>query len=249
MRCASAVSRSRASWLAAGAPLWLLIVVALTGTLSTSVVDNGPATTLGQAMLAAEDAGTARVYGRYNAVGSATGALGSLAVILPGLKSHGVHGWLFLALVPVGIAGMVLATRLSPVACRGGRRNPGVHPGTGNPCAITTWPLPRRGAAAGGTVRRGRRGRRPGHHRLPGVLPHRALPHPGNRHDRVARSAASHPTYIPRPAADNGFRWHVAAGYLAGSSRKRQPGNGQPAVTATAGSGESEMPRRRCSMW
>jgi MFS family permease len=26
-------------------------------------------------------------------------------------------------------------------------------------------------------------------------------------------------------------------------------GYGQPAVTATAGSGESEMPRRRCSMW
>ena len=45
---------------AAGAPLWVLLVVALTGTLSTDVVDNGPATTLEQAMLAAEDAGTAR---------------------------------------------------------------------------------------------------------------------------------------------------------------------------------------------
>jgi len=41
-----------------------LLVVALTGTLSTDVVDNGPATTLEQAMLAAEDAGTSRVYGR-----------------------------------------------------------------------------------------------------------------------------------------------------------------------------------------
>jgi hypothetical protein len=51
---------------AAGAPLWLLLVVALTGTLSTDVVDNGPATTLEQAMLATEDAGTAVVYGRYN---------------------------------------------------------------------------------------------------------------------------------------------------------------------------------------
>jgi MFS family permease len=102
---------------AAGAPFWVLLVVALTGTLSTDVVDNGPATTLEQAMLAAEDAGTAVVYGRYNAVGAAAGALGSLAVILPGLGPHGtseVHAWLFLALVPVGITGAILATRLSP---------------------------------------------------------------------------------------------------------------------------------------
>src|SRR5437773_11840341 len=100
---------------AAGAPLWVLLVVALTGTLSTDVVDNGPATTLEQAMLAAEDAGTAAVYGRYNAVGAAAGALGSLAVILPGLGPHGgVHAWLFLVLVPVGISGAILAARLSP---------------------------------------------------------------------------------------------------------------------------------------
>jgi MFS family permease len=103
---------------AAGAPLWVLLIVALTGTLSTDVVDNGPATTLEQAMLAAEDAGTAAVYGRYNAVGAAAGALGSLAVTLPGLGPHGtsggVHAWLFLVLVPVGITGAVLAARLSP---------------------------------------------------------------------------------------------------------------------------------------
>jgi MFS family permease len=102
---------------AAGAPFWLLLVVALTGTLSTDVVDNGPATTLEQSMLAAEDAGTATVYGRYNAVGSAAGALGALAVTLPGLAAHGrsegAHAWLFLVLVPVGIAGAVLAARLS----------------------------------------------------------------------------------------------------------------------------------------
>ncbi len=102
---------------AAGAPLWVLLVAALTGTLSTDVVDNGPATTLEQAMLAAEDAGTAAVYGRYNMVGAAAGALGSLAVTLPGLgrdgASSGVHAWLFLVLVPVGISGVVLAARLS----------------------------------------------------------------------------------------------------------------------------------------
>ena len=48
---------------AAGAPFWLLLLIALTGTLSTDVVDNGPATTLEQAMLAADDAGTSKVYG------------------------------------------------------------------------------------------------------------------------------------------------------------------------------------------
>jgi MFS family permease len=103
---------------ATGAPLWVLLVVALTGTLSTDVVDNGPATTLEQTMLAAEDAGTAAVYGRYNMVGAAAGALGSLAVTLPGLgrdgASGGVRAWLFLVLVPAGITGVVLAARLSP---------------------------------------------------------------------------------------------------------------------------------------
>src|SRR5579875_913577 len=103
---------------AAGAPFWLLLVVALTGALSTDVVDNGPATTLEQVMLSAEDAGTAAAYGRYNAVGAAAGALGALATILPGLGRHstgaGAYAALFAVLVPVGLAGAVLAWRLSP---------------------------------------------------------------------------------------------------------------------------------------
>jgi MFS family permease len=97
---------------AAGAPFWALLVVALTGTLSTDVVDNGPATTLEQAMLAADDAGTARVYGIYNAVGAAAGALGALAAALPGLAG-GVSGGWFAVLVPVGCLGAALAGRLS----------------------------------------------------------------------------------------------------------------------------------------
>ena len=103
---------------AVGIPWWVLLVVALTGTLSTDVVDNGPATTLEQSMLGAEDAGTARVFGRYNMVGSAAGALGALAVILPGLgrPSAAPRSWLFTALVPVGIAGIVIASRLSASA-------------------------------------------------------------------------------------------------------------------------------------
>jgi hypothetical protein len=69
-------------------------------------------------MLATEDAGTAAVYGRYNAVGAAAGALGSLAVTLPGFgpdgASGGLNAWMFLVLVPVGITGATLAARLSP---------------------------------------------------------------------------------------------------------------------------------------
>lgn len=98
---------------AAGTPFWVLLVVALTGTLSTDVVDNGPATTLEQAMLAADDAGTARLYGVYNAVGAGAGALGALAAALPGLTG-GVSGWWFAVLVPVGLLGAALARRLSP---------------------------------------------------------------------------------------------------------------------------------------
>ena len=54
---------------ASGAPLWVLLLVALTGTLSTDVVDNGPATTLEQAMLATEHGGMAEVLAVHHHVG------------------------------------------------------------------------------------------------------------------------------------------------------------------------------------
>jgi MFS family permease len=106
-----------------GAPYWLLLLVALTGLLSTDVVDNGPATTLEQAMLAAEDTGAAtsaagasgaRVYGVYNAVASLTGAVGALAAAVPSrLGASGGATWPFLVLVPIGVVGAALASRLS----------------------------------------------------------------------------------------------------------------------------------------
>jgi MFS family permease len=65
--------------------IWVLFVVAISGTLSTDVVDNGAATTLEQVMLAEEDAGTGRVYGWYNAAGAAFGALGGLGAALVGV--------------------------------------------------------------------------------------------------------------------------------------------------------------------
>ena len=102
---------------ASGAPFWVLFVVALTGTLSTDVVDNGPATTLEQVMLASEDSGTAVVYGWYNATGAAAGALGALAAVVPGLVGAGhpaVSAVWFAALIPVGVAGGLLSLLLSP---------------------------------------------------------------------------------------------------------------------------------------
>jgi MFS family permease len=106
--------------MALGPPLWLIVVLGLTGVLSTDVVDNGPATTLEQVMLAGEDAAAAgrsgaHVYGIYNAVASITGALGALAAGIPaqlGIASADTRS--FALLIPIGLAGLVLALRLSP---------------------------------------------------------------------------------------------------------------------------------------
>lgn len=63
----------------------------------------------------AEDAGTGRVYGRYNAAGAAFGALGALGAGLAGVVSTKatVHVWLFAALVPVGVIGVLCAWGLT----------------------------------------------------------------------------------------------------------------------------------------
>ncbi len=101
-------------------PLWLVVLLALLGVLSTDVVDNGPATTLEQVMLAGEDAAAAgrsgaRVYGTYNAVASIAGALGALAAGVPAQVGIGpADPRPFALLVPLGVAGLALALRLSP---------------------------------------------------------------------------------------------------------------------------------------
>src|SRR5436309_8990955 len=61
--------------------VWLLILAALTGALSTEVVESGPFTSLEQAILADQLSGNTRVrgFGTYNAVASAAGSLGALA--------------------------------------------------------------------------------------------------------------------------------------------------------------------------
>lgn len=101
-------------------PLCLIVLLALVGVLSTDVVDNGPATTLEQVMLAGEDAAAAgrsgaRVYGTYNAVASIAGALGALAAGVPAQLGIGPADTRpFALLVPLGLAGLALAVRLSP---------------------------------------------------------------------------------------------------------------------------------------
>ena len=59
--------------------LWILILLALLGVLSTDANENGPLTTLEQAMIGQAPAETRlRVFGRYNAVAYLAGAFGAL---------------------------------------------------------------------------------------------------------------------------------------------------------------------------
>jgi MFS family permease len=118
----------------------ILILAALTGTLSTDPNESGPITTVEQAMLAsAPSAERSRVYGRYNAVAYLAGALGALAAggpsalrdVLPAIPPD--QRWLLL--MPIGAAAcVVLAMRLSsgveveavPANERGLRRSRGI---------------------------------------------------------------------------------------------------------------------------
>ena len=105
---------------ASPAPLWALLLVSLSGALSTDVVESGPFTSLEQPMLATDLAANEQMagFGRYNAVATASGSLGALAAGVPEL----LHHWwpsapsdqrYFLLFVPVAIAGALVAATLS----------------------------------------------------------------------------------------------------------------------------------------
>ncbi|HET9417635.1 MAG TPA: MFS transporter [Candidatus Limnocylindria bacterium] len=97
----------------------MLVLAALSGTLSTDANESGPITTLEQSMLASTPPRErSRVYGRYNAVAYLAGAVGALAAggpsalrdVLPALPPD--QRWLLV--VPVGaVACLVLGLRLS----------------------------------------------------------------------------------------------------------------------------------------
>jgi predicted MFS family arabinose efflux permease len=98
-----------------------LVAVGLTGTLSTDIVDNGPFTSLEQAMLATDLTGREliRGFGQYNAVAAAAGSLGALAAGAPAVLRRHLPSLpgdqrFFLLFVPVALAGAALAWTLSP---------------------------------------------------------------------------------------------------------------------------------------
>jgi MFS family permease len=96
---------------------WVLILVALTGTMSTDANESGPITSLEQAMIGAAPASSrVHVFGRYNAVAFLAGALGSLAAggqAFAHLNS-GSAGQRWLMVFPiVAVPCAVLALRLS----------------------------------------------------------------------------------------------------------------------------------------
>jgi MFS family permease len=99
---------------------WLLILVALTGSLSAEVIESGPFTSLEQAMLADEAGASTRTrnFGRYNAVAAACGSLGALGAGVPHWLAHS-HSTsaespeLFLVFVPIALCGALVALSLS----------------------------------------------------------------------------------------------------------------------------------------
>jgi MFS family permease len=66
-----------------GGSIWLLVLAALTGTVSVEVIESGPFTSLEQAMLpeASEGHDPARLFGTYNTIATLAGSLGALAAI------------------------------------------------------------------------------------------------------------------------------------------------------------------------
>jgi MFS family permease len=101
--------------------LWVLLLIALAGALSTEVVESGPFTSLEQAMLVTGLTRGQRLRGlsTYNAVATAAGGFGALSAGLPDLarslwKAAPPDATWFLLFVPVALAGAIAAANLSP---------------------------------------------------------------------------------------------------------------------------------------
>jgi MFS family permease len=93
---------------------WLLVLAALSGTVSTEVVESGPFTSLEQAMLpsAAGTLDATRLFGTYNTVATLAGSAGALAAGLVAFLDVEPQR-LLLVYVFVAVAGAVLALGLS----------------------------------------------------------------------------------------------------------------------------------------
>jgi predicted MFS family arabinose efflux permease len=93
---------------------WLLVLAALTGTVSTEVVESGPFTSLEQAMLpsAARERDPTRLFGTYNTVATLAGSLGALAAGATVLLDVEPQR-LLLVYTVIGVSGAVLTLGLS----------------------------------------------------------------------------------------------------------------------------------------
>jgi predicted MFS family arabinose efflux permease len=92
----------------------VLLLAALTGTLSTDVVESGPFTSLEQAMLpaAAGAQDPTRLFGTYNTIATLAGSLGALASAVPALVDGAEQRWLLLYAAMAAVA-VVIALGLS----------------------------------------------------------------------------------------------------------------------------------------
>ena len=92
----------------------LLMLAALTGTVSPDVVESGPFTSLEQAMLPHTTSGDpTRLFGRYNTVATLAGSLGAgLAGLLAAVGGN--HQRFLLIYTVFAVAAMPIAARLSP---------------------------------------------------------------------------------------------------------------------------------------
>jgi MFS family permease len=105
-----------------------LIAAALTGTVSTDVVESGPFTSLEQAMLPhATDRSPTRLFGLYNTIATLAGALGALAAGGPTLLHTGSTHWL-LAYPIAALLALPIALGLSPGVDVGGEPRIGALP-------------------------------------------------------------------------------------------------------------------------
>jgi predicted MFS family arabinose efflux permease len=89
---------------------WLpaLLVAALTGTVSTDVVESGPFTSLEQAMLSHTEGETTRLLAAYNTVATLAGSAGALVALI-GSSAH----WL-LAYPACATAALIATAKLTP---------------------------------------------------------------------------------------------------------------------------------------
>jgi len=107
----------------------VLVLVALTGTLSTDPNESGPITSIEQAMMAsAPREMRSRVFGRYNAVAYVAGAIGALAAggsaVLRGSSVSVVEQRSLLVFIPIAVVCALVASRLSS-AVESAHRAPG----------------------------------------------------------------------------------------------------------------------------